>query len=206
MGCHFVAVLADSAPRISALDRTEHLCQPGLAFLAGFDYREEHEPPRIPKRSSASLLALSAATYAPTTFAAEKARRVGLIGAGWYGKSDLLRLMQVAPVEVVSAVTRISRCRRGRRHRRQRQKSGSSRVPTATIAICSRKRISTSSWSVRRIIGTRCTSSPPWKPAPMSIARSRSAATCAKARPCSTLPASTSAWCRSAPSARARRT
>jgi predicted dehydrogenase len=29
-------------------------------------------------------------------------RRVGLIGTGWYGKSDLLRLIQVAPVEVVS--------------------------------------------------------------------------------------------------------
>jgi predicted dehydrogenase len=28
--------------------------------------------------------------------------RVGLIGCGWYGKSDLLRLVQVAPVEVVS--------------------------------------------------------------------------------------------------------
>jgi len=28
--------------------------------------------------------------------------RVGLIGTGWYGKSDLLRLMQVAPVEVVA--------------------------------------------------------------------------------------------------------
>lgn len=28
--------------------------------------------------------------------------RVGLIGTGWYGKSDLLRLIQVAPVEVVS--------------------------------------------------------------------------------------------------------
>jgi predicted dehydrogenase len=31
-----------------------------------------------------------------------KKRRVGLIGAGWYGKSDLWRLIQVAPVEVVS--------------------------------------------------------------------------------------------------------
>lgn len=30
------------------------------------------------------------------------AKRVGLIGAGWYGKSDLWRLLQVAPVEVVS--------------------------------------------------------------------------------------------------------
>ncbi len=31
-----------------------------------------------------------------------KPRRVGLIGTGWYGKSDLWRLIQVAPVEVVS--------------------------------------------------------------------------------------------------------
>jgi predicted dehydrogenase len=31
-----------------------------------------------------------------------KPRRVGLIGAGWYGKSDLWRLLQVAPVEVVA--------------------------------------------------------------------------------------------------------
>jgi predicted dehydrogenase len=30
------------------------------------------------------------------------AKRVGLIGTGWYGKCDLYRLMQVAPVEVVS--------------------------------------------------------------------------------------------------------
>lgn len=31
-----------------------------------------------------------------------KPRRVGLIGAGWYGKSDLWRLVQVAPVEIVA--------------------------------------------------------------------------------------------------------
>src|SRR2546422_2741584 len=54
------------------------------------------------KKSSSALLALSAASYVPTTFAAEKPRRVGLIGAGWYGKSDLWRLVQVAPVEIVS--------------------------------------------------------------------------------------------------------
>ncbi len=35
-------------------------------------------------------------------FQAQKRRRVGLIGSGWYGKCDLLRLIQVAPVEVVS--------------------------------------------------------------------------------------------------------
>lgn len=33
---------------------------------------------------------------------AQRKPRVGLIGTGWYGKSDLLRLVQVAPVEVVS--------------------------------------------------------------------------------------------------------
>jgi predicted dehydrogenase len=31
-----------------------------------------------------------------------KAPRVGLIGTGWYGKADLFRLIQVAPVDVVS--------------------------------------------------------------------------------------------------------
>ena len=31
-----------------------------------------------------------------------KTIRVGLIGSGWYGKSDLFRLIQVAPVEVVA--------------------------------------------------------------------------------------------------------
>ncbi len=33
---------------------------------------------------------------------ASPAKRVGLIGTGWYGKVDLLRLIQVEPVEVVS--------------------------------------------------------------------------------------------------------
>jgi predicted dehydrogenase len=32
----------------------------------------------------------------------ERKYRVGVIGTGWYGKCDLFRLMQVAPVEVVS--------------------------------------------------------------------------------------------------------
>jgi predicted dehydrogenase len=32
----------------------------------------------------------------------QKTKRVGLIGCGWYGKNDLFRLMQVAPVQVVS--------------------------------------------------------------------------------------------------------
>jgi len=37
-----------------------------------------------------------------TAYADDKIRRVGLIGCGWYGKGDLLRLVQVSPVEVVS--------------------------------------------------------------------------------------------------------
>jgi predicted dehydrogenase len=47
----------------------------------------------------AAFPALGADAFAP---APGKSRRVGLIGAGWYGKSDLWRLLQVAPVEVVS--------------------------------------------------------------------------------------------------------
>jgi predicted dehydrogenase len=54
------------------------------------------------------FLKLSAATLALSGlggFAADvvnKKRRVGLIGSGWYGKCDLMRLVQVAPVDVVS--------------------------------------------------------------------------------------------------------
>lgn len=54
------------------------------------------------KQSSTVLAAAAAASYVPTTFAAEQKIRVGLIGPGWYGKSSLLRAIQVAPVEVVS--------------------------------------------------------------------------------------------------------
>ncbi|MFN0169725.1 MAG: Gfo/Idh/MocA family protein [Bryobacteraceae bacterium] len=36
------------------------------------------------------------------SYAADTPKRVGLIGCGWYGKCDLLRLIQVAPVDVVS--------------------------------------------------------------------------------------------------------
>jgi predicted dehydrogenase len=51
-------------------------------------------------RNSSMLLAMSALhPYMPPS--SGDARRVALIGTGWYGKSDLFRLMQVAPVEVV---------------------------------------------------------------------------------------------------------
>ena len=52
-------------------------------------------------KQSAALVALSGArTYAEQL--AGQTKRVGLIGCGWYGKTDLFRLIQVAPVEVVS--------------------------------------------------------------------------------------------------------
>ncbi|MEN6533947.1 MAG: Gfo/Idh/MocA family oxidoreductase [Bryobacteraceae bacterium] len=44
----------------------------------------------------------ASAASAALAFADEKPKRVGVIGPGWYGKCDLFRLMQVAPVEVVS--------------------------------------------------------------------------------------------------------
>ena len=60
------------------------------------------------RRSFPRSSALGAAAYISTTrfpyadeFGGMK-KRVGLIGTGWYGKADLLRLIQVAPVDVVS--------------------------------------------------------------------------------------------------------
>src|SRR5450432_3287837 len=53
------------------------------------------------RRFLTSTAATLAAGYA-APFADSKPRRVGIIGPGWYGKSDLFRLIQVAPVEVVS--------------------------------------------------------------------------------------------------------
>jgi predicted dehydrogenase len=50
--------------------------------------------------TSAAALAFSSFPFAAQF--ADMRKRVGLIGAGWYGKTDLLRLVQVAPVDVVS--------------------------------------------------------------------------------------------------------
>ncbi|MCX6906622.1 MAG: Gfo/Idh/MocA family oxidoreductase, partial [Verrucomicrobia bacterium] len=50
-----------------------------------------------------SSAAVGLALVAPAIFGQSptKKYRVALIGCGWYGTSDLLRLIQVAPVEVV---------------------------------------------------------------------------------------------------------
>src|SRR5438105_2659916 len=50
--------------------------------------------------TSAAALAFSSFPFAEQF--ADVHKRVGLIGCGWYGKCDLLRLVQVAPVDVVS--------------------------------------------------------------------------------------------------------
>lgn len=49
--------------------------------------------------SAAATTVLSSKAYATES---NKPRRVGLIGCGWYGKCDLLQLLNVEPVEVVS--------------------------------------------------------------------------------------------------------
>jgi predicted dehydrogenase len=53
-------------------------------------------------QTATASIALSALGASALDILNDKPRRVGLIGAGWYGKSDLWRLIQVAPVEVVS--------------------------------------------------------------------------------------------------------
>jgi predicted dehydrogenase len=62
-------------------------------------------PPAMNRRSflkaaGATLALGSVPRYAEAL--ADTHKRVGLIGTGWYGKADLFRLIQVAPVEVVS--------------------------------------------------------------------------------------------------------
>src|ERR1041384_2514087 len=51
-------------------------------------------------KSSAAVLLSARQFYAAQS--SDRKPRVGLIGTGWYGKCDLFRLIQVAPVEVVS--------------------------------------------------------------------------------------------------------
>src|SRR5258706_3562758 len=62
---------------------------------------EEESPMNRRQFLSSSATGLALSRYAQA-YADRKPRRVGLIGCGWYGKADLFRLIQVAPVEVVS--------------------------------------------------------------------------------------------------------
>ncbi len=53
------------------------------------------------KGTSAMLALATLKANGMDFFQQSSSRRVALIGTGWYGKSDLFRLMQVAPIEVV---------------------------------------------------------------------------------------------------------
>lgn len=66
-----------------------------------------------------------------------KTLRVALIGTGWYGKSDLFRLMQVAPVDVV-ALCDVDKnlLSEAAKMTSQRQKSGKNPGSIMTIAKC----------------------------------------------------------------------
>lgn len=57
---------------------------------------------RFLKNSSAGLAMAFLGDYGLDLFHRPDKWRVGLIGCGWYGKSDLFKLMQVAPVEVIA--------------------------------------------------------------------------------------------------------
>jgi len=54
------------------------------------------------KGATASLALASLNASGMNIFKAEKIYNVGLIGTGWYGKSDLFRLIQMSPVNVVA--------------------------------------------------------------------------------------------------------
>jgi predicted dehydrogenase len=57
---------------------------------------------RFIKGATASLALAGLNASGMNVFNADKQYNVGLIGTGWYGKSDLFRLIQVSPVNVVA--------------------------------------------------------------------------------------------------------
>src|SRR4051812_30166798 len=78
--------------------------RPSGRLSSGIDHPLFQEPAPMNRRQ---FLHAGAAGLAMTgsdvlAFADATPKRVGLIGCGWYGKCDLFRLIQVAPVEVVS--------------------------------------------------------------------------------------------------------
>ena len=135
-------------------------------------------------------------------------KRVGLIGTGWYGKCDLLRLIQVAPVEVVSlcdvdsqmladaadiVATRQASKKKPRLYGDYREMLKEKDLDIVLIG-------TPDHWHALPMIAAVRSR------APTSTCRSRSASMSSKARRCSPRRASTTASCRSARSAAARRT
>jgi predicted dehydrogenase len=72
-----------------------------LVFPRGVGVKEAMNRRTFLRTGATATFALAALPHYAAEFADTK-KRVGLIGTGWYGKADLFRLIQVAPVEVVS--------------------------------------------------------------------------------------------------------
>ncbi len=91
-----------SGRRISSSELSKFLdaCE-GACFWQTSGYKSVMNRREFLQTGSAAL-ALGAFKNYAAEFADMKPKRVGLIGSGWYGKADLLRLIQVAPVDVVS--------------------------------------------------------------------------------------------------------
>ena len=157
-------------------------------------------------RAGAAALAWSTVGRYAVSLDRRKPRRVGLIGTGWYGKIDLVRLMQVEPVEVVSlcdvdrrmlaaaaemVAGRQASKKKPRTYSDYRQMLKEKDLDIVLIA-------TPDHWHALPMLAA-------WKRGPTSICRSRSASTWSKARPCWRPPASTARWSRSARSGGARR-
>ncbi|MFT4641329.1 MAG: putative dehydrogenase [Verrucomicrobiales bacterium] len=76
-------------------------CLHSLTPFPFFDYNPTMKRRDFLQTGAASLALSSFNSYAAGE-ADAKPKRIGLIGTGWYGKADLLRLIQVSPVDVVS--------------------------------------------------------------------------------------------------------
>src|SRR5215218_6018286 len=86
--------------------RSEQRAELAIRFgLALVSRSPEHRKGAMLRRdflkTTGAALAFSAMPAYAQQFSDMK-KRVALIGTAWYGKSDLFRLLQVAPVEVVS--------------------------------------------------------------------------------------------------------
>ena len=88
----FRAVFAEGVDSVAQPLVVGGVAQPFRAALANMKRRD------FLKTSALAVAGFPRSAFQP----ADARKRVGLIGTGWYGKTDLLRLIQVAPVEVVS--------------------------------------------------------------------------------------------------------
>lgn len=69
-----------------------------LHYMNTFNINRRH----FMKGATASLALAALGAQGMDIINPQKPLRVGLIGTGWYGKSDLFRLIQVVPVEVIA--------------------------------------------------------------------------------------------------------